>query len=564
VTVYNASPSGASSLGAGTTDASGRFSIPFSNPGGAAVLYVAARGGDLGQGANGAIAMLAVVGTGENFTSPVTVDELTTIAAVWSMAQFISPDGSILGPSPGLQEGAATVPALADPASGEVSSQLLELGFLAGNAPGKLISLANILYPCINSSGPSSAACSALLEAATPPGSATVTDTIAAAVNLAHHPTLHVAAFFAISQQDTAYGSGLSAAPSAWTVSAVYPSYGQGPIALAIDSQGNLWIGNFDGFNGLTELGPGGVFKRVVDPNGGGQISALAIDGADNVWAASRYSMSTVCEVDSSGNLISPPGGYPTAPDNELRELEGVAIDSLGNVWLTDSYNSSLLELNPQGEVVPLPNRQGGVQQPWGIAIDRNDTKWTANNFINFPASPKYGSVSAFGANGRARSPKHGYTGGGVAFPDYVAVDPRGDIWVSDIGYWVDGKYDPGAATKFSPSGRALSPSKGFRGGGIINPFGIATDGSGNVWLLNDNSATNGPCHLSGLDSSGKPMTPSITGFYADGYCDAVHGLAIDGAGNIWFANTGTSTLVEVIGIASPVKTPVIGPVQKP
>jgi sugar lactone lactonase YvrE len=563
LTVYGASASGASALGTGTTNASGAFSISFANPGGTTVLYVAARGGDLGQGANSAISLLALVGTGASFTSPVTVNELTTIATVWSMAQFINSQGSMMGPSPGLQEGAATVPALVDVASGQVSSQLLGLGFLSGNGPAKLISLANILYPCINSSGPSSSACSALFAAGTPPAGMPVGDTLAAAVNLAQHPALNVVAFFAISQQDAAYGSGLSAVPSAWTVTAVYDSHGGGPITVAVDSQGNLWIGNWDGgIFAVTELGPGGVFKRTINPNGCMDVTAVAIDSADHAWVGSGSIMSIVCEIDSSGDVLSPPGGYPTGPSYEEQALRGAAIDSLGNIWFTDAANS-LVELNSQGEVLQLPGTLGGVHIPWGIAIDGKDTKWIANNYINFPRSPKFGSVTALGANNRARSPRYGYTKGGVAFPNYVGIDPKGNVWVSDIGYEVAGKFDSGAVTKFSPSGKALSPKKGFQGGGVINPYGLAIDGSGNVWLLNDNS-TNLWCHLSEFDSAGKAITPDITGYFIDGYCDAVHGLAIDGAGNIWFPNTGVDTIVAVVGLATPVKTPLIGPVQKP
>ena len=65
------------------------MSITLSNPGGNAVLYAIATGGDAGHGANSAIALMSAFGTASNYTSPIVIDELTTVASVWSMRAFI-------------------------------------------------------------------------------------------------------------------------------------------------------------------------------------------------------------------------------------------------------------------------------------------------------------------------------------------------------------------------------------------------------------------------------------------------------------------------------------------
>ena len=40
--------------------------------------------------------------------------------------------------------------------------------------------------------------------------------------------------------------------------------------------------------------------------------------------------------------------------------------------------------------------------------------------------------------------------------------------------------------------------------------------------------------------------------------------VAIDASGNLWVTNFGSNTLTEFIGLAVPVKTPLIGPPQTP
>ena len=185
VTIFSANSTGVSTIGSGTSDSDGNFSFSFSNPGGNNVLYAVATGGDLGQGVNPAIAMMAVIGTGANFAPSVLIDEITTVASVWSMTQFIQSDGSISGPSPGLENAAATVSSLTDLPHGLPSTILLGTLY---NTPTKLNSLADTLVPCIESTGASSAQCVALFSEAKPPGDMAPINTLQAAENIARHP----------------------------------------------------------------------------------------------------------------------------------------------------------------------------------------------------------------------------------------------------------------------------------------------------------------------------------------------------------------------------------------
>jgi sugar lactone lactonase YvrE len=563
VTVFSTNSGGASPVGSGTSDSSGNFSFSFSNPGGNSVLYAIATGGDVGHGVNTAIAMMAILGTGENFAPSVTIDEITTVASVWSMAQFIQTDGSISGPSPSLENAAATVPSLSYLPGGFPSIILLSTFY---NTPTKLNSLADILVPCIASAGVSSAQCAALFLQATPPGGVAPNNALRAAENIARHPTANVTNLFAISGEQPVFSPILTQAPPAWTLSVQY-AVGGNPIGIAIDGEGNVWAANFDGAGGLTKMGPGGVIDAGSPFLGGGLglVSAVAIDGSDHVWAANSYPDKTVSELDLSGAPISPESGYPTTTNNENRSFEGIAIDPSGNVWLSDNINNSLVELNSGGSLISPPTdfKGGGIHNPARLAVDRSGRVWVANNFVGISGTHvKPGSVSAFDSAGRPLSPKKtGYTRGGLGSPVSIAIDGAENVWIADLGYEIHGKLDNGGATKLNSKGAPLSPKKGFQSGGIFGPDAIAIDGDENVWLL-DNNHPGVSCGVSELNSKGVAISPP-SGYVLDGYCDSQHAMAIDGSGNIWIANTGISTIIEMVGAASPVKTPIVGPAGK-
>jgi len=93
VTLFEATAAQPTVLGQATTDASGQFSITSPKNTSSSIFYVSA---DVG----GSVEFVAVLGT--NLPATVTINELTTVAASYSMAQFYK-TGVISGNSIGLQ-----------------------------------------------------------------------------------------------------------------------------------------------------------------------------------------------------------------------------------------------------------------------------------------------------------------------------------------------------------------------------------------------------------------------------------------------------------------------------
>src|SRR5215510_11439504 len=229
VTLYSAERPQSSSpiiLGKAQSDANGVFHIPFTPPSNStAVLYLIANGGSplpASQGAKplrGALRLATVLGT-TPVPAEVVINERTTVASVYALAQFI--DGQkITGKAPGLQNAAAIMRNLVDVTTGEVGSVL-------GNPPNGVEtstmpafnSLANMLAACVRATTPTP--CVSLFDLATPSGGHTPGDTLQAVVNIARYPWQNVKGLFAQSEILMLYEPALDSSPDAWTLAIKY------------------------------------------------------------------------------------------------------------------------------------------------------------------------------------------------------------------------------------------------------------------------------------------------------------------------------------------------------
>ena len=101
-----------------------------------------------------------------------------------------------------------------------------------------------------------------------------------------------------------------------------------------------------------------------------------------------------------------------------------------------------------------------------------------------------------------------------------------------------------------------LFRSVGF-GGAIGEPWGIAIDGSGTVWIAGYEYST-----AIELSNAGAVLSPGL-GYGSPPYnsggavLEGPRGLAIDGSGSVWVASLANSTLTEFVGLATPVVTPI-------
>src|SRR5262245_64026990 len=189
VTLWAATPGAPAQLGQAGTGADGRFTIAATaDPPRDATLYLVAKGGTPATnktgGDNPAIALIGVVGAKPPPT--VTINEMTTVASVWTHNQFI--DGTAIKGQPlQLKIAAGNVPSFVDLATGGWGATIQDpLNSSQTPTMANFATLADVLSGCITRV--TADACSKLFAAATPPTGTAPTDTLTAAEAIARYP----------------------------------------------------------------------------------------------------------------------------------------------------------------------------------------------------------------------------------------------------------------------------------------------------------------------------------------------------------------------------------------
>ncbi|MEO6996241.1 MAG: immunoglobulin domain-containing protein, partial [Lacunisphaera sp.] len=252
---------------------------------------------------------------------------------------------------------------------------------------------------------------------------------------------------------------------------------------------------------------------------------------------------------------------------------QGIAVDGTGNIYVADTFNSTIRKITPSGVVTTL----AGIAHAYGsadgtgasasfgyvtsIAIDSAGLLYAADIFngtirkitssgivTTLAGSPGgYGSTNGTGA------------AASFAMPIGVAVDSSGNVYVAEFfGYDVRKITPAGVVTRLAGQPNA-SDSMDGTSGHFVSPTAIAVDGLGNVYV-----ADGGKSFVTLEPPSGttiRKITPA--GFVTtlagtasqvgliDGTGNAARfnnsrGIAVDLAGNLVVADTGSHMIRRV------------------
>ena len=195
---------------------------------------------------------------------------------------------------------------------------------------------------------------------------------------------------------------------------------------------------------------------------------------------------------------------------------EGVAVDGAGNLYIADRGNHRIRKVGPDGIITTL-------------------------------AGTGAGGGGRFGGDGGPA------TAAQLSFPEGMAVDGAGNLYIADRGNHRIRKVGPGGIiTTLAGTGRSAF---GGDGGPAIaaqldEPVGVAVDGAGNLYIADKNNS-----RIRKVGPGGIITTLAGTGrsaFGGDGgpataaQFNSPEGVAVDGAGNLYIADRGNHRIRKV------------------
>jgi hypothetical protein len=529
------------------TDANGNFSITgdYKCPSATTQVYLTSQGGNPGLTAgtnNAALLMVDALGSCGNLSSAttVTIDEVTTVASAWALGQFMDLNGNIGSSATngtGLANAFLNTALLADPGTGYAAN----LGTNLVVETGKLYALANAVSSCVNSDG--TAGCTALFQAATPSGGTAPTNTLAAALNVVRNPSNNVSAVFNAASPQPPFPGSLSIAPNEWTMSLTIADGGiDYPSGVDVDSFGNVWVANY--FGVLSAFSPQGapLSSTGYAISGGDEVYGLTIDTNNNVWVTNEetphHGLSgsvTVFHGASSGSAMGTyinGNQYLYSSDTDFPLF--LAADTNGNVFVANYANSSASVYNSsQVEVGANIGANGNAAFPVALTADANHGVWLANQGDT--------TVSHLDANGNLLGRPNCCDGA-----NGIALDGTGNAWIANY-------YGRSVSEVTNANAVAIT---GDTQGGVSYPSSIVVDAGQHVWVANFRGASftelagNG-----GTVAVGTGLSPS-NGFGRDANLVDPFGLALDASGNLWITNFNGNTLTMFLGIATPTAMP--------
>jgi DNA-binding beta-propeller fold protein YncE len=190
----------------------------------------------------------------------------------------------------------------------------------------------------------------------------------------------------------------------------------------------------------------------------------------------------------------------------------GVAVDSAGNVYVSDTRNNRIKKLTGQGVPVTqwggLGKSAGSFNYPQGLATDGSNNLYVAD--------VQNHRIQKFTADGTfiTQWGELGADPGKFNRPYNVAVDKAGNVYVAD--------HDNNRVEKFTSDGKYLKTfgAVGTGAGQLQAPQGVAVDESGNVYV--------------GDGGNGRIQKFSADGVSLLAWQCGNHDVAVDGRGHVY------------------------------
>ncbi len=348
---------------------------------------------------------------------------------------------------------------------------------------------------------------------------------------------------------------------------------GTGPLTLAF--QANLPPG-------LTAVVSGSAIYPQGIPSTPGTYNNIQLTVRDATGATGSGTYSMTITAPAAGSILTVAGidlaGYSGdgGPANQARlyDPESVAVDSGGNVFIADFYNSRIREIvKATGNIVTVagtgvngfsgdggPATSAQVYYPTGVAVDTSGNVFIADNYNHRIREilKATGNMITVAGNGSSTDSGDGgpATSAGIAQPEAVTVDANGNVFIADASGNRIREVVKATGAIITVAGTGMPGSSGDNGPAtaatLNNPNGVAVDGSGNLYIAD--SGNNRVREV--VKATGNIITIAGTGTHGysgdNGPATSAQlyypmGVAVDPYGSVFIADTYNSRIRVIV-----------------
>lgn len=299
-------------------------------------------------------------------------------------------------------------------------------------------------------------------------------------------------------------------------------------------------------------------------------LEGVTVDAAGNAYVAD-YVNSTIRKITPAG-VVTTVAGLAWNPGSidgpgaaaRFKNPTGVAVDAAGNLYVADFGNDTIRKITPGGVVSTVAGSadlygegsSDGVgtaarfYQPAGVAVDTTGHVYVADfsNHTIRKITPAGMVTTLAGLAGNGGCVDGTGSAARFAFPNSVAVDTQGNVYVADTRSHAIRKITPsGVVTTLA--GLAATPGSADGTGSAARfayPFGVAVDAQDNVYVAEAENSTIRKITAEGVvttlaGSPGNHGSNDGTGTSARFY--SPRSLVVDSAGNVHVADSGNNTI---------------------
>ncbi len=248
--------------------------------------------------------------------------------------------------------------------------------------------------------------------------------------------------------------------------------------------EGNLWPPQFSGDGGsATAADLDYPFGVAVDSHGTIYISDSTNNSVRKVGTDGI--IETIAGIGAAGSS----GDDGPARKARISSPSGLAVDSHGNVYVADCGNNRVRQISSEGIIRTVVR---GLKCPHGVAVDAKGTLFVADTFNHLiKRLDPDGKVRTIAGTGKQEfSGDEGPAAqAGLATPDSLAIDSQGNIFIADRANWRVRKITrDGIIHTIAGNGE-----RGFSGDGgpalkaPMFPTSVAVDSRGRVYVTDQN-----------------------------------------------------------------------------